>query len=184
MCQNLPWNISKSRPHTSSIFMSFSIKSRRWNSKIKWKPEPEVVFCAILVKTKFLGFLGLVSRWYVYVRRQRDRQIDLSTNDALDRRRGLETELLCPGAPTPITLSVMVSGRVSVCVRCWQCQVVRGWVTRIKVGFISLRSHTRLWSTRLGLHQSSVPRASWPYLPIRWGIVVTNIMFVHDSVCL
>jgi len=24
----------------------------------------------------------------------------------LDRRRGLETELLCPGEPTPITLSV------------------------------------------------------------------------------
>jgi len=108
MCQNLPWNISKSRPHTSSIFMSFSIKSRkwRWNSKMKWKPEPEVVFCAILVKTKFLGFLGLVSRWYVYVRRRRDRQIDLSTSDALDRRRGLEIELLCPGEPTPITLSV------------------------------------------------------------------------------
>ena len=56
MCQNLLWNISKSRPHTSSIFMSFSIKSRRRNSKMKWKPEPEVVFCAILVKNQISGF--------------------------------------------------------------------------------------------------------------------------------
>ena len=44
----------------------------------------------------------------MYVRRRRDRQIGLSTSDALDRRRGLETELLCPGEPTPITLSVIV----------------------------------------------------------------------------
>jgi len=59
-------------------------------------------------KTKFPGFLGLVSRRYVYVQRRRDRLIDQSTGDALDRRRGLETELLCPGDPTPITLSVFL----------------------------------------------------------------------------
>jgi len=108
MYQNLTSDISQSRPHTSSIFMSFSIKSGTRNSKMEWKPEPEIVFGAILAKNQISGFLGLVSRWYVYVRRRRDRQIGLSTSDALDRRRELETELLCPGEPTPITLSVLL----------------------------------------------------------------------------
>jgi len=106
MYQNLTSDISQSRPHTSSIFMSFSIKSGTRNSKMEWKPEPEIVFGAILAKKQISGFLVLVSRWYVYVRRRRDRHVGLSTSDALDRRRGLETELLCPGEPTPITLSV------------------------------------------------------------------------------
>jgi len=108
MYQNLPSNISKSRPHTSSIFMSFSIKSGTQNSKMEWKPEPEVVFGAITVKNQISGFLGLVSRWYVYVWRRRDRPIDRSTGDTLDCRRGPETELLCSGEPTPITLSVSI----------------------------------------------------------------------------
>jgi len=106
MYQNLNSNISQSRPHTSSIFMSFSMKSGTLNSKMKWKQEPEVVFRAILAKNQISGFIGLVSRRYVYVRRRRDRTIDRSTGDALDRRRGPETELLCTGEPTPITLSV------------------------------------------------------------------------------
>jgi len=106
MYQNLPSNISKSRRHTSSIFMSFSIKSGTRNSITEWKPEPEVVFGAILAKNQISGFLCLVSRWYVYVRRRRDRPIDRSTVDALDRRCGPETELLRTGEPTPITLSV------------------------------------------------------------------------------
>jgi len=106
MYQNLPSNISKSRPHTSSIFMSFSIKSWTRSSKMEWKPEPEVVFGGILAKNQISGFLGLVSRWYVYVRRLWDLPIDRSTGDTLDRRHGPETELLCPGEPTPITLSV------------------------------------------------------------------------------
>jgi len=110
MYQNLPSNISKSRPHTSSIFMSFSIKSGTWNSKMDWKPEPEVVFGTILAKTQISGFLDLVSRSYVYVRQRRDRPIDRSTGDTLDRRRGPEAELLCPGEPTPITLSVSIRG--------------------------------------------------------------------------
>jgi len=58
MYQNLTSNISQSRRHTSSIFMPFSIKSGTLNSKMKWKPEPEVVFHAILAKTKFVGFRG------------------------------------------------------------------------------------------------------------------------------
>ena len=108
MYQNLTSNISQSRQHTSSIFMPFSIKSGTLNSKMKWKPEPEVVFRGILAKNQISWFLGLVSRWYVYVRRRRDRLIDQSTGDTLDRRRGPETELLCPGEPTPITLSNLV----------------------------------------------------------------------------
>ena len=48
------------------------------------------------------GFIGLVYQRYVYVRRRRDRPIDRSTGDALD-------ELLCPGEPTPIKLSVAKS---------------------------------------------------------------------------
>jgi len=86
--------------------MSFLSKSGMRNSKMKRKPEPEVVLRTILAKTKFLGFLGLVYGWYVYVRRQRDQPFDRSTGDVLDRRRGPETELLRPGELTPITLSV------------------------------------------------------------------------------
>jgi len=56
MYQNLTSNISQSRPHTSSIFMSFSIKSGTLNSKMKWKPEPEVVFRAILAKNQISRF--------------------------------------------------------------------------------------------------------------------------------
>jgi len=56
MYQNLTSNISQSRPHTLSIFMSFSIKSGMLNSKMKWKPEPEVVFRAILAKNQISGF--------------------------------------------------------------------------------------------------------------------------------
>jgi len=37
MYQNLTSNISKSHLHTSSISMSFSIKSETLNSKMKWK---------------------------------------------------------------------------------------------------------------------------------------------------
>ena len=58
-------------------------------------------------KTKFSGFLGLVSRRYVYVWRRRDQTIDRSTGDVLDRRRGPETEQLRPSESTPITLSVV-----------------------------------------------------------------------------
>jgi len=108
MYQNLTSNISKTHLLTSSIFMSFLIKLGMRNSKMKWKPELEVVLRTILAKTKFLGFLGLVYGWYVYVRRQRDQPFDRSTGDGLDRRRGPETELLRPGEPTPITLSVVV----------------------------------------------------------------------------
>ena len=73
---------------------------------MEWKPEPEIIFGAILAKNQISGFLGLVSRWYVYVRPRRDRPIDQLTGNALDRRRGPETELLRPGEPTPITLIV------------------------------------------------------------------------------
>ena len=54
MCQNLTSNISQSCPHTSSIFMSFSIKLGTLNSTMKWKPE--VVFCAILAENQISGF--------------------------------------------------------------------------------------------------------------------------------
>jgi len=61
----------------------------------------------MLAKKQISGFSRpRRSRRYVYVRRRRDRLIDQSTGDALDRRRGPETELLRPGEPTPITLSV------------------------------------------------------------------------------
>ena len=56
MYQNLTSDISQSRPHTSSIFMSFSIKSGTRSSKMKWKPEPEVVFHAMLAKNQISGF--------------------------------------------------------------------------------------------------------------------------------
>ena len=93
--------------------MSFLIKSGMQNSKMNRKPELEVVLRTILAKTKFLGFLRLVYGWYVYVRRQRDPPFDRSTGDVLDRRRGPETELLRPGEPTPITLSVLMKYTVS-----------------------------------------------------------------------
>jgi len=56
MYQNLTSNISQSHPHISLIFVSFSIKLGTLNSKMKWKPEPEVVFRAILVKNQISGF--------------------------------------------------------------------------------------------------------------------------------
>jgi len=45
-------NISKNRQEHLSIFMSFSINSRTQNSKMTWKPEPEVVIGAILRKNR------------------------------------------------------------------------------------------------------------------------------------
>jgi len=56
MYRNLNSNISQSRRRTPSIFMPFSIKSGTLNSKMKWKQEPEVAFCAILAKNQIFGF--------------------------------------------------------------------------------------------------------------------------------
>jgi len=39
--------------HTLSIFMSFPINSSMWSSEMNWKPEPQVVFHAILATDWF-----------------------------------------------------------------------------------------------------------------------------------
>jgi len=85
--------------------MSFSIKSGMQNSKMEWKPKPEVVFRAILVKNQISRF----SRPRISMIR---RPIDQSTGDALDHRCGAETKQLRPGEPTPITLSVVLKNRL------------------------------------------------------------------------
>ena len=79
MYQNLTSDISQSRPHTSSIFMSFSIKSGTQNSKMEWKPEPDVVFHAILAKNQISRFFRpriLMIRLCLATMRPADQSVD------------------------------------------------------------------------------------------------------------
>jgi len=102
MNQNFTSNICKRRQHTSSIVMSFSIKSGTRNSKMKRKLEPEVVFRVILAKKQISGFL----RPGISVIHDDEIGRSIGRPTTLGCCRRPETELLHPGEPTPITLSV------------------------------------------------------------------------------